>query len=74
MGPQHPVEGLTNNSHNTRMNPRCSPTPPKKKAKKKMRKNKNFFIKKNVKPIFLFDVELLIKIYVFNFFIIFIFN
>ena len=39
-----------------------------------MRKNKNFFIKKNVKPIFLFDVELLIKIYVFNFFIIFIFN
>ena len=38
-----------------------------KKGKKKMRKKKNFFIKKNVKPIFLFDVELLIKIYVFNF-------
>ena len=32
-----------------------------------MRKKKNFIIKKNVKPNFLFDVELLIKIYVFNF-------
>lgn len=59
---------LIKSSHNTKMNPRFSPTPPKKKAKRKWEKRRIFFIKKNVKPIFLFDVELLIKIYVFNFF------